>query len=515
VGKQIRNLGVFLVVIYTALFVQLNRWTVFDAKELQEKPGNNREIERDFSAPRGSVSTADGVVIAESVPSDDRFELQRVYPKGDTYAHVTGYYGFGVGSAGLEKEYNDELAGRTIDFDLQDLGDLFVDRERVGNLTLSIRDNVQEVARQALGDREGSVVALDPRTGAIYAMWSNPSFDPNALSTHDLSAANAVNEQLNADENEPKLSRVYQQRFFPGSTFKVVTGSAGIEEGGVTNDSPVYETATSYTPPNGGRALRNFGGNSCGGTLFVILQQSCNSAFAEMGVEQVGGQGMIDVAQAYGFNDDEVPIDLPSPAESVFPTSVTREDTGEEQTLDQNQGVLAQLSIGQNGVSSTPLQMAMVAAGVANDGKIMEPYVVQEVRDDQDEVIDEADPSEWRTAISSATAETMREAMVSVVQDGSAVRLDDEIQGYVVGGKTGTAQLGTDPPRSHAWIIGFAGPPGETPHVAVAVIVEGQPGASEQTGGEVAAPIGAQVLRAVLEPGTPPPDQSGQPEQDD
>jgi peptidoglycan glycosyltransferase len=501
-GKQIRNLGVFLVVIYTALFVQINRWTVFDAQELQDKPENNREIERDFSAPRGSITTADGVLIATSVPSNDRFELQRQYPQGDTYAHITGYYGFGVGSAGLEKQYNDELAGRTIDFDLQDIGDLFVDRERVGNLTLSIRDDVQQVARQELGDRKGSVVALDPRSGAILAMWSFPSFDPNALSTHDLREANQVNAALNAAEDEPKLSRAYQQRFFPGSTFKVVTASAGIEKGGVTPDDPVYPQADSYRATPNGRPLRNFGGQTCGGTLFVILQRSCNSAFAQMGVEQVKGEGMIDMAQAYGFNDDDLPIDLPAPAASVFPTSVTREDTGEEQPLDQNKGVLAQLSIGQNGVSATPLQMALVAAGVANDGKVMEPYVVQEVRDDQDEVIDEADPTEWRTAISSATAGTMREAMVSVVAEGSAQRLDDGLENFVVGGKTGTAQLGTDPPKSHAWIIGFAGPSGEPPQVAVAVIVEGQEGASEQTGGEVAAPIAAAVLRQVLQPGT-------------
>ena len=136
---------------------------------------------------------------------------------------------------------------------------------------------------------------------------------------------------------------------------------------------------------------------------------------------------------------------------------------------------------------------------MANDGKVMEPYVVQEVRDDQDEVVDEADPEEWRTAVSSATAGTMREAMVSVVQDGSAVRLDDDgLEGFMVGGKTGTAQLGTDPPRSHAWIIGFAGPRRRAAEVAVAVIVEGQEGASEQTGGQVAAPIANAVLRTLL-----------------
>jgi peptidoglycan glycosyltransferase len=209
-----------------------------------------------------------------------------------------------------------------------------------------------------------------------------------------------------------------------------------------------------------------------------------------MGVEDVGPEGMIAAAEAFGFNDTP-PIDLPGAAESVFPTD-----------FEQNLPALAQSSIGQNDVSSTPLQMALVAAGVANDGKVMAPYVVQEVRDDQDRVIDEADPEVWKTPMSPATSSLLREAMASVVADGSAVRLDDGLESYAVGGKTGTAQLGTDPPRSHAWIVGFAGPPGETPHVAVAVIVEGQPGASEQTGGEVAAPIAANVMREVLEPGS-------------
>jgi peptidoglycan glycosyltransferase len=512
VNKQIRNLGVFLVVIYTALFLQVQRLTFFEAEELQDNPANNRAIRRDFDAPRGSITTADGVLVADSVETgpDGRFERQRRYPSAQLYAHVTGYYGFSVGAAGLEEEYNDELAGRTLDIDLQDIGDLFVDRERVGNLTLTIRDDVQRVAEQALAGREGSVVALDPRTGGIYAMYSFPSFDPNLLSTHDLGAAATENTRLNEDPENPKLSRVFQQRFFPGSTFKVVTAAGGVELAGVTPSQPDYPQVDSYQASPGARPLRNFGGRTCGGTLFVILQQSCNSAFAEMGVEQVQGEGMIETAEAFGFNDEDTPFDLGSVATSEFPESVEGPD-GEPQPLDQNRGILAQLSIGQNGVSATPLQMAMVAAGVANDGNIMAPYVVQEVRDDQDEVVDETDPDEWRTAVSSSTAATLQDAMVSVVDDGSAIRMDDQgLEDCNVGGKTGTAQLGTDPPRSHAWIIGFAGCDGGVPEVAVAVIVEGQEGASEQTGGEVAAPIAGSVISQVLgRSGNAPADDSG------
>lgn len=502
--KQIRNLGVFLAVLYLALFLQINRLTVFEADDLQEKPGNNREIERDFSSPRGSVSTADGVVVARSVETapGSRFELQREFPEGQRYAHITGYYGFSVGSAGLERSYNDELAGRTIDFDLQDLSDLFVERERVGDLTLTVRDDVQRAAEEALAGREGAVVALDPRTGGILAMYSNPTFDPNQLSTHDTGAANLVNEGLNDDPENPKLSRAYQERFSPGSTFKVITATAGIERGGVTRDEPVYPDLDEYTAPGTGQPIPNFGGTTCGGALFEILQRSCNSSFAQMGVENVGVDGMIATAEAFGFND-EVPFDLP-PSEgreeqvaSVFP-----------EIPENSEALLAQSSIGQFDVQATPMEMALVAAGVANEGRIMAPHVVREVRDDQDEVIDEIEPEEWTTAMSPATAGLMRDAMRSVVAEGSAERLNDGLEDFEVGGKTGTAQIG-DTGRSNTWIVGFAGPPGEAPSVAVGVIVQSQEGVSEQTGGRVAAPVGAQVLAAALQDPAPPQDGGG------
>ena len=178
VTKQIRNLGVFLACCYALLFLQANRLTVFQSDELQDDPRNNRAVVRDFSSPRGSIETADGVVVAESVESDDQFEFQRQYPTGDLFAHITGFFAFQLGSAGVEKEYNDELAGRTIDFDLQELGDLFVDRERVGNVTLSLRADIQQIARDQLDGREGSVVAVDPRTRRDHRPVVGPVLRP-------------------------------------------------------------------------------------------------------------------------------------------------------------------------------------------------------------------------------------------------------------------------------------------------------------------------------------------------
>ena len=482
-ARQIRHLGIALMVCFGVLFVQLNRLTVFEAARLNDNPNNTREILRDFSKPRGTVTTADGVVIAESVPSDDRFELQRRYPQGALFSAITGHYSFTLGSSGVEKTYNDELAGRTLDLSLQDIRDLFVEKDRTGDLSLTIRADLQRIAAEQLGERKGSVVALDPRSGDLLAMVSFPTYDPNVLASHDTKAATEAGLALDALPDKPRLSRAYQDRFFPGSTFKVVTAAAALTSGTITIDDPSYPRQTSYTAPGTNRPLQNFGGSACGGALFSVLRVSCNSAFAQMGVD-TGADAMVDTAEAFGFNQD-VPIDLTRPARSSFPTD-----------FDRNLPALAQSAIGQFEVAATPLQMAMVAAAVANDGEIMVPHVLQDVRDTDGNIVDTFPQRVWRRAMDPGTASLLREAMVGVVDGGTATRL--KVPGFVVGGKTGTAQLGTEPPRSHAWIIGFAGPPGEAPTIAVAVIVEGQEGASEQTGGRVAAPIAQAVLAAFL-----------------
>lgn len=484
-SNQIAKLGVGLLACFLVLFVQLNRVTVFGAQELKDNPANNRSILRDFDAPRGTIVTADEVIVARSEPTPEgsRFAQARTYPEGDLFAHTVGYFSLNLGATGVEDTYNAELAGRTLDLSFRDFDDLFVDRDRVGDVRLTLRADVQRVARDLLGERQGSVVALDPRSGELLALWSWPSFDPNAVATQDFGAANDAFAVFQADERDPLLAKSYRERFFPGSTFKVVTAGAGLASGQVTPDQPTYPVAREYTPPQTNRPLRNFGGSSCGGDLFDILRVSCNTAFAQMAID-LGEDQMVDTAEAFGFNAAP-PIDLPAPARSAFPTD-----------FDQNLPALAQAGIGQNDVSATPLQMAMVAAAVANEGRIMTPRVVADIRDDDNTVVDDPEPTQWRRAVSAEHADVLRRAMVEVATRGTARNL--AIPGVEVGGKTGTAQLGTDPPRSHAWIIGFAGPPGQPPSVAVAVLVEGQPGASEQTGGQVAAPIARAVMETVL-----------------
>ena len=482
-NKQIRRLGVGLLACYVLLFVQLNVLQVVRADSYNANPLNTRQVVRDFSRPRGVIQTADGVILAQSVPSNDRYNFQRVYPTKDLFADVTGYFAFTFGSDGVERTYNDVLAGRTDQQRVISWNSFFEDQITTADLTLSLRADAQAIAKEQLGDRQGSVVALDPRDGAILAMWSFPSYDPNLLATHDFKAAEAARQALLAEPGKPLVPATYRERYFPGSTFKVVTASAGLQSGEVTPTSPVYPPAESYTPPLTTNPIENFGGEVCGGTLFNILAVSCNSAFAQMGVD-LGPEVMVAQAQAEGFNS-KPPIDLPAPAASFFPPVAF---------FDHNTPALAQSAIGQNDVQASALQMALVAAGVANGGVIEQPHVMQEVRDSDGEVIDRGAARFWTRPLSEANAIIMRDAMVNVVEHGTATRM--KIPGVLVAGKTGTAQLGSDPPRSHAWIIGFA--PADNPRVAVAVVVLNQSGANESTGGRVAAPIAKAVMQTIL-----------------
>ena len=489
--KQIRRLGAFLMLLFCALFVQLNYIQVFRADHLNVRPGNSRPVDQAFSRPRGYVTTQDGVVLARSVPVDDRYEYQREFPEGELYGHITGYFNYSFGATGIENAFNTELSGRSADQQIKSIGDLFVETDRTGNVRTTLRSDVQQAARTALGDQRGTVVALDPSTGAVLALWSNPSFDPNLLSTHDLDEASAVKALLESSEEKPLLAKSFREIYPPGSTFKVVTGSTGVETGIVTPTEPIYPTIRALDLPQTTKDLPNFGGSSCGGTLNTVLAKSCNTAFAQMGLD-IGDEALIAGAEAFGFNS-RPPFDLATVV-SRFPTGSFKERLP----------ALAQSAIGQNDVAATPLQMALVAAAIANDGVIMEPHVMDEIRDGEADLVARTEPAQWRRAVSASTANIMKEAMREVVRSGSATRL--QIDGLDVGAKTGTAQFGPATPlRSHAWVIAWAGPVGQPSTIAVAVLVEGQDGVSEQTGGRVAAPIAKQVIEAAMRPMPPPP----------
>ncbi len=497
-NRQIRQLGVALLVLFALLFARLNWVQVYDAEQLTADPLNTRRVVRDFGQRRGNIVTADGVVIAESIDVEGgAFDRERRYPQGPLYSHVTGYFSFEFGATGVERSYNDELAGHSATQRFESFFDFFGDGDVSGDVTLTINSELQQAAANALGNRRGSVVVIDPRTGAVLAFYSWPTFDPNAVSNTDIAAARAAKEALDDAPGEPLLTSANRQVFPPGSTFKVITAASALENGVVTPSNPVFPEVVSYQLPLTQVSLQNFGGSVCGGDLARSLARSCNTTFAKLGAEYLGPEPLIATAERFGFNDTP-PFDIPLTAQSRFPddfgVQLGTSDVNPRAAIVEGSSLLAQASIGQFDVRATPLEMALVAAGLANGGDINVPHVVDRVTDSADgALLDRIEPSLWRQAVVPQVANTMAELMVGVVESGTGTALARS--GLTVGAKTGTAEVnalaGDD---TDAWVIAFAGPAQGEPVLALAVIVEAVPGGGQQTGGGVALPIAASII---------------------
>ena len=497
--RSFRQVTFVLLGCFLLLFVQLNRIQVFQAEALQQNPSNSRTVQREFDQLRGEIRTSDGVVIARSdLATDGPFRYQRIYPEGELYAHTAGFVSFTTGAEGAERVYNDEILGDTPSQQLSDLTSILDEEARAGAITLTLDHGLQQLAREALGERQGTVIAMDVRTGAIRALWSWPSFDPNLVADNDSSAASTVRLELLDAPGNPLRARAYRDIEAPGSTFKVITAAAALEtpDRGITPTDPVFEATTEYIHPLTSRPLTNFGGRSCGGNLTDLLVQSCNTPFALIAAEILGPSVMANQARAAGFNEVP-PIDLPGAVASIFP-----EDYGERlsaPTPEVPGGVfgdsplLAQAGIGQYDVQASPLQMVLMIAGVANRGIIPTPHVLQEVEDANGRVVRRNEPDPWRMSMREENARALADALIVAAENGGGSAA--AVAGLEVGVKTGTAQLGTDPPLANGWIVGFAGLPGEEPELAVAVLVEDLPDDGDQTGGRVAAPIAAQVFQ--------------------
>ncbi|MGZ7011378.1 MAG: peptidoglycan D,D-transpeptidase FtsI family protein [Ilumatobacteraceae bacterium] len=483
-NKRIRRLAVALLACYLVLFVQLNVLAVGRQQELNADPRNNRQTERDFNRPRGSILAADGTVLARSVPTTrgDQFRYQREYPLGDLFGNVTGYYTFSFGSTQLERTQNDVLMGDTTEQRLRAIGGLFRGSDTTGSVVLTMRPDVQQVAAEALGTREGSVVVMDPHTGAVIAMVSNPRYNPADVAVHDSKQAEAVLTYLNAQPGKPLLANAYQERYMPGSSFKVITTSIAFENGATTLDR-VFPVTKSWLPPQTTDPITNYGGEACGGTMVEVFYRSCNIPFAQLATE-LGPQLMVDGAKKWGVGE-KVPIDLPAPAASFF---------GEVSDFTDQLPLLAIGGFGQGSTTMVPLHMAMVASTVANGGVMMKPHVIDATLDHSGGVLTRTTPSVWKTPILPTTADTLTTLMIGVVNQGTGRQMQ-LAGGIQAAAKTGTAQLNTTgPERSNAWIIGFA--PATAPQYAIAVVLKGGPNdaISASTGGRLAGPIAKQVL---------------------
>ncbi len=479
-NERIHRLGLILGVTFCLLLAALTRLQVVDATKLTNDPRNTRVLTEAFSAERGLIQTSDGVLLARSVPSADEFKRQREYPEGALFAPVTGYLSFTFGADGAERAFNSDLTGSVGTRGDDSLRNLFAGTKRLGDVTLTVNAAVQRAAASALGDRRGAVVALDPTTGAIIAMVNFPSFDPTPLAAHSQDGVRAAWTALQNNPAKPLLPRGYRESYAPGSTFKVVTAAAAFDHKPELTTKQ-YPSLKQLDLPRTEKDLPNFGGSSCGGVIADLLRVSCNTGFAQMGID-LGGEALTAEAAAFGFGA-KPPFDLPAAAASRFPPA------GE---FNRNEPGLAFSAIGQQNVSATPLQMALVAAAIANGGIIMKPHVLDRVTDERGGTIRTFTPEPWRTATSGATASVLRQMMIDVARRGTATRA--QIPGITVGAKTGTAQ--TTGNNAHAWLIAFA--PAEAPKIAVAVIVESQEGLGDLTGGRIAAPIAQQVMKAAL-----------------
>ena len=493
-NKPIRNLSVACMLLFVSLLVNATYVQYYEADDLTnlaKHPDNKRVRDAEFSRERGAILVR-GKAVAESNRSNDAYKFQRVYPQGPEYAHLTGYFSRDWGLGGIEATKNSILSGSDSTLFVNRVIDL-VDNQspKGGSVSLTVDPDAQRAAYdglKALGtDVRGAVVAIEPSTGKILAMVSSPSYNPNRLASHDFSEVGKVKQSLEKNPLGPLNNRAIEEVLPPGSTFKLVTAAAALDSGKYKPESLVPGGATLDLPQTT-KDLVNESRGSCGGdkiTFTRALQVSCNVSFGDVGLK-VGADKIRSTAQRFGFGKrffNDLDDALTRQALSRFPEKPDAPQT-------------ALSAIGQFDVAATPLQMAMVGAGIANDGVVMKPYLVDEIKSPKLDVINKTEPQQMpdQPAMSSSASRDLRQMMVAVVQGGTGRTA--QIPGVEVAGKTGTAQSSPDRPP-YAWFVSFA--PAQTPAVAVAVLVQDAGVARDQISGSgLAAPIAKAIMEAVI-----------------
>jgi peptidoglycan glycosyltransferase len=482
VNRQIVKLFAFIVVLFGVLIGFTSWWSVFDAEALKEKEANKRPLLAQQQIRRGRILAADGTVIAKSVAKGrgDALRYVRRYPEGALYGHPIGYSFVEEGDVEFEQFHNDELVGEEGEF--VSIIDELLGQEQEGNTVVTnIDPEAQRVAAAALQEQGfGAVVAIEPQSGRVKALVSNPSYDPNRI-PFEL-------EELNESTVEtPLFNRATQGLYPPGSTFKVVTAAAGLDSGAITPETPI--DAPGVLDVEGLPLENDFGESFSGATLDTALTNSVNTWFGQLG-QQLGNDTMFEYMERFGFNSTPA-IDLPEDELSESGVYEEGELLNASDPFD-----LARLAIGQERLLVAPLQMAEVAAAVANGGKLMKPQIWSRVVDPDGRVSKRMEPSEYSQPISEETAAELTTAMEGVVTEGTGTNA--AIPGVAVAGKTGTAETpgndacGGGVEQNQAWFIGFA--PADEPEIAIAATVE----CTEQFGNDVAAPIFRQVAETIL-----------------
>ncbi|MFC5909731.1 penicillin-binding transpeptidase domain-containing protein [Streptacidiphilus monticola] len=482
-NKPIRRVSVFCLILVLALMVRANWVQGIQANALNDNKHNQRKVIEAYSFPRGDIIVGSKAVTKDLLVNGNYYKYRRAYTDGPLYAPVTGFSSQAYGSTLLENVEDPILSGTDSRLFIRNTLDKLTGKPKQGgDVVTTIDPKVQQAAWNGLKNvQKGAAVAIDPSTGAILALVSYPSYDPSQIAGVTSEFTDKW-KALQADKNQPMLNRALRQTYQPGSTFKLITAAAALETGAVTDINAGTDTPDNYILPGTSTPLHNEAGDQCAGvSLNEALRVSCNTVLGKL-ADKIGNARMAEEAKKFGFNTSDLEI----------PVGVTRSnfDTG----VNRSQNVLS--SIGQFDTQATPLQMAMVAAAIENNGTLMKPYLVSQLRAPNTQAIQTTTPTQLSQATTPEVAAQLKTMMVNVVQNGTGTTA--QIPGVTVGGKTGTAQHGVNNSENpYAWFVSWA--EAGDKKVAVAVVVESSDTSrSEISGMRLAAPIAKNMMKAAL-----------------
>lgn len=497
-NTPLRRVGLAMLAMIVLLLANATYIQIVKADDYRTDSRNRRVLLEEYSRQRGSIFTSDDQLIANVKSTTGRLQYQRVYANGPMYAPVTGFYSVRYGSTGLERSENEILNGSDDRLFVRRLSDLITGRDpRGGTIVTTINSKVQQAAYDAMTQNNftGAVVAIKPDDGQILAMVSTPSFDPNGLAVVDSKAQEQAYNQYRDENNpaKPMLNRAISENYQPGSTFKLVTAAAGLADGRDKNSQ--VTTAPGINVINGDTncdtadetCLGNYSRRACGtGTLESALQNSCNTAFAQL-ADQLGADKLRDQAAKFGLGQSDLYIPM-----SVVPSCLGDRAANQCMTIP-DRPALFQSGIGQKDVRLTALENAVIAGTIANDGDRMRPQLVQKILAPDLDEISGYDPDEVDQAMDSGDAAELRDMMIKSEEHTSGPGKHDDL---TIASKTGTAETGIDPKNAppFAWYVAFA--PAEDPQIAVAVVVESKDVAA--TGGKLSAAVGRAAINALV-----------------
>ncbi|MGN9755677.1 peptidoglycan D,D-transpeptidase FtsI family protein [Streptomyces sp. SD31] len=486
-NKPLRRIAIFCGLLILALLIRDNWLQYVKADSLKDDPKNRRVAIERYATPRGNIIVGGNPITGYAETTTGDFKYKRTYKNGAMWAPVTGFVSQAYGANQLESIEDGILSGTDDRLFFRNTLDMITGKEREGgNVVTTLNAAAQKAAYNGLKAQggKGAVAAIEPSTGKILALASYPSYDPGTIaggSTSDEEAWKKLQKKNNPDD--PMLNRALREVYPPGSTFKVVTAAAALENGLYTDADQNTKTPLPWTMPGTTTVLKNEGNIPCkNAKLRVALQWSCNTVFGKIGSD-LGNDKMLEEAKKFGFTEEQF-----TPVRTS--ASVFSDDMNPSQT--------ALSSIGQFNTAATPLQMAMVASAVANDGTLMKPYMVDEVQTHNLDPLEKTTPEEMSKPLSAENAEILQSMMETVVEEGTGKNA--RIDGVKVGGKTGTAQHGVDNSENpYAWFISYAKLSDNSSPVAVAVVVEDENAVRDDiSGGGLAAPIAKKVMEAVI-----------------